>query len=217
MSVLKKISYTALLGGAGVLFSACNLFSPKEKPAEAPNSPQTQQEAMQETEKLAMAIKNGEALRCVFSNDDGTQVEYQVKGEKMKMAGMGVVEQEKNGYLIKDGEYLYFWQEGATQGMKNKLPSQEEIEETSKKMENFSYDTPDFSSEESIRSYEEGTGTTVHCNPQSIDDNEFVPPSDIEFIDLSAQMQETFSKMDEQMKMIKLPDGAEFPPVEPAE
>lgn len=207
MSFSKKLISLSFIGVSTLFLSACNPFAPTQ---ENSDQPQTEIGTIEETQKLANAINNGESVVCTMTDTEGNVAEYYVKGEKMKMMGQNISDGEKSGHMINDGEWMYIWEEGKTEGVKNKIPSKEEMEKVQKDSEEYLKNIPDFSDDESVQEYED-KGYTVKCNTQDISDGEFVPPTDVNFVDLEAQMQEAFSGMEKDMGDFKIPEGMNLP------
>ncbi len=125
--------------------------------------------------------KLGKDITCTFerSDDAGTMSgTVYVTGEKMRgdfqitQAGG----ESFDSHTISDGEWIYTW--GATQlgyvGTKIKITETEDVEQTGEASE-----TPNLDEEFDYK-----------CNSWNVDNSLLVPPSDIEFQDLSATMQQ---------------------------
>lgn len=174
-----------VMGVAGMTLAGCTL--------PWMNKPQTTGEVVNEMQELGAAMQAGEPMRCVMTDAEGVRVEYDVMGEKMRMAGIQMG--EKTGYMINDGEYVYTWEEGGTEGMKIRIPTEEEIQETAEAAEEYAQDIPDFYSEGEMAEYED-MGYSIECNPTELNDDSFVPPAEVNFTDPTVMMQEAADEMD---------------------
>lgn len=191
---MKKPTNIAIIAILGILLLvfALNKFSPKTPT----------QELQQEAQEMAQAIAKDQPLRCLITNPDNSELAYYLKGSKMKTA---FLQDETFSYMINDGEYTYIWQEGSLEGIKTALPTEEEMAETVEQTEDYAKDYPDFYNPDAIVEYEK-TGYKVDCQKDSFGDEMFVPPTNVVFTDFATQMQESFSKMQEENAV---PEGME--------
>lgn len=186
-----KITRTPLLALtvliSSVLLSACipGLNRNQQTPAD-----QSARQQESEAKQMMAAIESGQSLKCVMtSTKDGQTVEYFLKGKKMNVNSSALVEGKTQvSHMINDGEYFYTWTDEPAQGMKIKMPSEEEMKAQEEKYEEYLGDTPDFTDEEEIKEYEE-SGYTIDCDPISVPDSQFIPPTNIQFQDTSAMME----------------------------
>lgn len=141
-------------------------------------------QAKMEFAEVAAAIKLGKAARCILNNTTQNQsMEYVIKGKKMRMHASAATASMPESSIISDGEFMYIWSEKEKKGMKMKPPTQDEMKE----MADDAQKLPDFSQESEKKRYE-NLGYTIDCSIETVDDSEFVPPSDVTFTDLSAMM-----------------------------
>lgn len=188
-----KFNKYTLLGvfllSAIVSFSACI-------PAKEADKVQTKEAAQKEMMEMAKIVESGGSAYCKLTADDNGEIEYWIKGKKMKMKGLGfavgMVDQEeetkKLGYMISDTKNMYMWSEGEAEGVKMKLPTEEELKEMAEDVKEWADNMPDFTSDEVMGEYEE-QGYIVDCKKQNVSDSEFVPPSNIKFQDMSEMME----------------------------
>lgn len=169
---------------------------------------QSESEMISETKELATAMEQGKPIHCTMTDTEGAVVDYYNSGEKMKVAGMNVNDQTENGFMINDGEYMYIWSEGETEGIKYPVSEVEEMQKSAQEYSEMQVDTPDFRNEADVTEYE-NRGYTINCDETTIEDSMFVPPSDITFMDVAAQMEEQFSQMKKQMENVELPPELE--------
>lgn len=120
-------------------------------------------------ENLKDAMAANAPMKCTWQDQQGNSGEMLVKGKKFTSE---VTAQGMKAHSISDGTYIYAWVEGQPQGTKMKLVETEQ----QKPQEGQPSGTPDMS-------------VKVSCRPAFMTGNEFTPPSDIEFMDLSELMQ----------------------------
>lgn len=182
-----------LLGSAALILAAC---TPKDQPQEttAPAPDQTTSEQASEFSKVAMAIQAGQSASCQITNTEtGEAMDYKIKGKKMKMTGMTSPDAAQSTAMLMDGEFIYTWNEADKKGVKMQLPSEEDMAELSQQ----GMTMPDLSQEAEKEKYE-NDGYSVNCTVTSVDESEFVPPTDVAFTDMSALMDNAMKMMGEQ-------------------
>jgi hypothetical protein len=166
-------------------------------------------------------MATGKAGTCTIVNTaDSTAApqEITVKGKKFLMKGsdFGNVSQpetqtvtptvKKMGYMLNDGEYIYFWQDQATSGMKMKVvPSVTPVQTTGQP------DQPDQDKtgtgddrQNPVAQLESDAKYRIDCNLGNVNDEVLVPPAQIKFVDLNQAM--TFPGADK-VPAISLPAG----------
>lgn len=169
---------------------------------------QSESEVVAESQELAAAMEEGKPIHCTMTDTKGAVVDYYNSGKKMKIVGTNVSEETETGTIINDGEYMYVWSEGETEGIKYPVSSIEEMQETAENADQMQYDTPDFQNEEEVAEYE-NRGYTIECDETDIDDSMFIPPSEVTFMDVAALMEQQFDQMKEQMGDVQLPPELE--------
>ncbi|MCA9369223.1 MAG: hypothetical protein H6773_00425 [Pseudomonadales bacterium] len=203
MSFSKTISTFGMIFSAGVLLSACLPNS-----SDTNTTSQSEQEMITETQELSAGMQAGKPMFCTMTDSDGNVVEYRVKGEKANISGQNISEGNGKGNVIADGEYTYIWEEGATEGIKHRIPSEEELAEMSENTE--PYEIPNFENEEELASYEE-QDVTINCEPANFSDDIFTPPADVNFIDMEEKTKDALNEMKTQMEGIEIPEGFKLP------
>ncbi len=101
-----------------------------------------------------------------------------VKGEKFRSE---VSVPEGTMYSLSDGEYMYSWSDLQEQGIKMNL---EKLEEMGGEMET---ETPET---EELHMQNLDTEYNYRCTPWVVTESNFVPPSDVEFMDYTAMMEQ---------------------------
>ena len=161
---------------------------------------QTQEQVQNEMKEMAQIMEKGGSAYCELIDKEGNKLEYWLKDKKMKAKGQGfsqaqmqAEEQEQNqnqvGMMINDGSWLYTWSEGQTQGFKMKMPTEAELKEMEQEAKEMADKLPDFTDETTVQEYED-QGYRVNCQKRNVADSEFTPPSNIQFQDYSALMQD---------------------------
>lgn len=161
------------------------------------------------TESLAMSLKDallsGQAMRCTYNDGQG-EVSSLVKGSKVRVEGMSMGENQGKGWMINDGEWMYTWSDGEKKGTKFNVQAMKDLgdELAEKNIQN-----PEDWANEVDAQYK------PDCRPASASDDDFVPPADVEFQDMSAMMNGIGNMMQnitpgdlEQMKKL-IPSGVD--------
>lgn len=181
-----------LVGLSAVLLSGCSL--PGQSTNQ--NGVTSQSQNQNQERQMAQILQAGEPVYCVMTKP-GTEerIEYWVKNKKMKMMGTGISTADDSertmGNMISDGEYIYVWGEGQSSGMKLRVPSEEEIKESQAQYQEYLNKLPsaDENYESNLEAQYQNEGYGVNCQPQNINDDEFVAPSNISFTDMATMMQ----------------------------
>jgi len=142
----------------------------------SPSAPITGTEE-QKAEKLAQIIERGGQADCKVTNlSDNSVVQILISGKKIKMTGSDFGE-GKQGTMLNDGVYTYMWSEGASEGYKTKIET-ENLTPTPVGQETGQVDTV-----KQTEGYDDETKYRTDCVRRIIADSEFLPPSNIKFID----------------------------------
>lgn len=134
----------------------------------------------------------GKEQKCTWSGDSEGNISsgtMEIKGTKFRQTVLSKVgsEPETQMEIISDGVWTYLWNpKTKEQGMKIKVT--EEQKEDTQKLANGTLDL--------------GKEFNYNCSPASVPDSKFVPPADVEFMDLEA-LQNEFKKL--------IPSGVEVP------
>lgn len=170
---MKKV----LLGVSAIVLAACNNQSTPEV--------QTQEQAMGEYEQMANLVATGKPVRCLMTDTEkGHTMTYLMKDKKVKMTDMMMSDTGETGAMLMDTEYMYTWSDQKKEGTKMKL----NLEDLKESADQAQQDVPDLSNEEDRKAYEE-MGYTINCEEAQVSDSEFVPPTDVKFMDMSAMME----------------------------
>lgn len=168
---MKKI----LLGISIVTLAACN--------NQATPQVQTQEQAMGEFEQMGAAMQSGKPVRCLMTDTKKNHtMTYLMKDKKVKMTNMMMSDSGETGAMLMDSEFIYTWSDQKKEGTKMKIPEDQMKEASENK------DVPDLATEEDRQQYED-MGYTINCEEANLADSEFVPPTDITFMDMSAMME----------------------------
>lgn len=155
---------------------------------------QSTSDQVSESQKFAEAIKSGKPTLCTITKD-GDTMEYLIKGKKFKMSAKTTIKNEETGketqsqsFMINDSVYMYTWGSDQSQGIKMRIPTEDEVVEMTEEAEKYQSSVPDFEDESSYESFAED-GYTINCQESNIPDSDFLIPQDINFIDPTEMMQ----------------------------
>jgi len=155
------------------------------KQTQVPVGEQGAGDAREELSELAAVMQAGGSMACTMTNTEGEVVEYWVMGEKMRASGIQDAEEGRVSTIINDGEYVYTWVEGGTEGMKFAVASTEAM---AAEAEEVMQSVPDLQTEEDVAYYED-QGYTIDCEPRNLSASDFVPPSEVTFVDMAELLQ----------------------------
>lgn len=151
--------------------------------SQTPGSQSTSQ-MTSEAEQFASAIESGKPTLCTLTKGED-MMEYLIKGKKMRANIKTMVEGKSTlSHMINDETYLYLWAEGQKQGSKMSLAVPSPAASTAPVEE-----APDFSSADDYQNMKD-EGYTINCKSGQVNDSDFVPPTDVTFIDPSAMMRD---------------------------
>lgn len=166
-----------------IVLGGCSQLSFLNKPAATPPS-----SVAQEGEQLAAAMQSGQPMNCTITNaTKGESMTFVTKDKKMKVNGMVAENVNQQTSMINDGQYMYIWTNGETKGIKTKVPTEQDIEAMKEKVADSNNQLPDFSNAETQKEYQD-KGYAINCNPGTVADSEFIPPTTVEFQDMSVMM-----------------------------
>jgi len=135
-------------------------------------------------DKIADIVETDKSTYCVMSTTEGGTMEIWTKGDKTKVYGTNMGGGVGMGYMINDGEWIYMWVEGKTTGSKYAVVD----EETSKPDEkDFKGGMPDIEMQQELAKHQVAD-FKQDCTDKFIPDSTFVPPSDVEFVDVMESM-----------------------------
>jgi len=178
--------------GIGILVLLGFILFTRKSPQSAQDTPKESSDSL--SGNLKELITRNVPLKCTFDYQDetagSTTGTVYISGDNMRGDfEMTQAEQKFTSSMIRDQGYVYTWSSAQPQGMKMKLEepdtqmSQEEIPEN-------------FSQQLDI----ENESINYSCNPWSPDNSMFTPPANIEFTDLSEQMEKLQESTKEMLK-----------------
>jgi hypothetical protein len=142
------------------------------------------EEKMTDVGSIAALMQKGENIECDFTHDDNGNVTtgmVYIAGEQMR--GEFLLTQPDgtsfDGNVIRDEEYAYTWGGpfGESKGTKLKISSVDVPDDTA-------------SSEDDLTDFFDDDTIQYECSKWNADNEMFIPPSDIEFQDISAAVME---------------------------
>ncbi|MEP7167137.1 MAG: hypothetical protein ABI758_04130 [Candidatus Woesebacteria bacterium] len=176
---MKKISLFIV---SILLFSACKPSATVSTP-EGQTTPEVKNETSVDVNAL---IASGKPAKCEISKTDGSMhMTSWVMGKKMKTTGITTsTKTQYDGAMISDGTYMYTWDQTKKEGVKMKIPSEQDLKDLSAKT---GQDIPNMADSTNRQKWMD-QGYTVNCSAADISESEFVPPTDVTFTDASAMM-----------------------------
>lgn len=137
-----------------------------------------------EAHSLRELLGLGTNLECTFSDQEtGSNGTVYVGGESQMRGDFTSVAdtQTVNGHIMVDGDNMYLWTDGETQGFKASLSASQELAEQSI----------------GIGAFDVNKDVDYECHNWAPDNSKFTLPSNVEFQDFSAMM-ESMGEMMEQ-------------------
>lgn len=189
-----------------------------------------------EAGKLSMMVATGKPGMCTITDTtNNSKMEYYIKGKKMKFISEGMGDMmppgtesaateametpepsgaKKLSYFLNDGEYTYMWQEGNKSGIKMKFtapsmspaPTVEGQAEPEGTPPNPGTPDLDFNEIEANNNY------TINCDMKELGDSEFVPPTDVTFMDYSQMNEQNYMQYMDQGKTTPGSEGRMMAP-----
>ena len=172
--------------------------------SDARGTSEAEMESLNGLGSLASVFSLGQNLRCEFSSrgsDGSSEGTFYTDGERFRVTAQHDFSSDvrQSSDMINDGDFMYIWGQSPEGDMAMKMPVLDENDWAE-------YDSPADSEQEYVDVDEE---VEYDCDRWRVDPSVFVPPSDVEFMDMAAMMQEAMSGMSEGFEM---PEGIELPP-----
>lgn len=156
----------------------------------AENTESQDEVAMSGTGPLSAFMESGRSVQCEFSSEDesgSADGTFRYSNEQYRVDVDTVYEEGTyQSHIISDGENMYIWGTGPQGDMA--IMMSEEDTEADESAEAFVESEETFDAEQNV---------TYDCQAWSADSSAFVPPSDIEFMDMSVMMQQMMEQMPE--------------------
>lgn len=157
------------------------------------NANQSQEQAVSEAKEFADAIASGKSTYCKITGKDA-DMEYWVKGKKFKIVTKVTMTNQETKetqsqvvYAIKDDQYMYSWSDASKQGVKIRIPTEEEMSKMTEQEKQALPDVPELSKEEDFSKIKD-EGYAIDCKQQDVADSSLVLPTDITFVDPTEMM-----------------------------
>lgn len=166
--------------GGGAYVALQKMGSGEEKASENMALEQSAGEQAATRGTFAQLMLSGQPLECTFEHDDGTNKSsgtvYMANGGE-RLRGDFTIEQSGAGpmeaHMVRDGGYNYIWGSFYPQGVKAAVTL-----ENKDKL---------FEEKDGTSTIDEDT--SFECRPWSVNASAFALPSDVEFLDIAAQME----------------------------
>jgi hypothetical protein len=170
---MKKI---ITLFAIGILLSACKQTPTAQNVTTAP---------AQEMTDAGSLIAAGKSVKCETTKaDEGLSMTSYMMGAKVKTTGITTSDKTYQGAMISDGQSMYTWDETKKTGIKATLPNPEDIKAFAEKQGQSIPDIKDDAGRENWKNL----GYTINCTEAVLSDSDFVPPTDVQFTDVSGMM-----------------------------
>jgi len=180
---LTTIAILVILLVGGIAFA-------KSRQSSTPQS--TSQTTSSSKQKISDWLSNKQSTICTVKNGDYETTIY-TKGGKVRVDGVSRMQNDKKSFFIQNDKYAYIWTEGQETGIK--YPIMDEMMEEEKGEETTQEPTNDYKF--NLKEMEhEWESMNYKCEPKSLDDSIFEPPTNIKFNDMSALM-ESMQNMNE--------------------
>jgi hypothetical protein len=188
--VVIAVVVVLLLAGGAYIYS--RRPSPNLTPAPTDQSAVSK---VSEAAQFATAMATGTPTVCVLSKDNNTMT-YHLKGKMMRtdytMTSPDATASSPSpllSHMINDTQFIYTWTDGQKQGAKFAVttPASPSDTATQPVTEPNKPATPTLGSEEDYNSLKD-SGYTINCQSGNVSDADFVPPTDVNFVDTAAMM-----------------------------
>ena len=164
-----------------------------------------------------MMEKMAGAQKCVLKEEGKVVSTVYMDGERMRADGdasvIGDGEPGDIATTLSDGEWMYMWSHAEKQGMKMKIEEEEMMAEEDMMMEEDDK-MGDFDEDSIQELIDENAEKDLDysCEKWRVDEKLFIPPTDVEFVDMAVMMEGFMDGMmgSEDMPM-ELPDEVEMP------
>ncbi len=161
---------------------ACNLIKPNPDTS-SPTSNQSNDDSF--TGNIADLFKQGKDITCTFTHtddlDNNSSGTVYISGEKMR-GDFEMTDAQGQTYqtsVINDTEYNYIWGNQLPQGIKTKHTDFESTPNTNPSDTNSPQEPFDYNQD-----------FDYQCNSWRVDQSQFTPPSNVQFQDFSAQIEQ---------------------------
>jgi hypothetical protein len=192
----RTIISLALITSSALLLGGCTLF-----PSPNTTAPQTEKEVVNEAKQFTDAIKSGKPTYCKMTKGSDT-MEYWVKGKLFKMNSTTTTTDDKikktvttNSHTISDATYMYSWGDQMKQGFKMRIPTEEELQKMTEDAKKYQDAAPKFEDETGYDKLK-SDGYTINCKNTDLTEADFVPPTEVSFVDPAEMMKAVAPKID---------------------
>lgn len=188
MSLKKPLLLGTTLIVSSLLLSAC--IPGLTKKSDTTTQSETKSVEGSTAQQMLAGLQSGQSLKCNVTNTTDNQTfTYYLKDKKFRMDGTTTVDgQAQTTHAINDSIYVYTWTDSQNQGVKMKVPTAEELAQQADQYKDYLDKNPDLTDADVVKQYED-SGYTIKCDPAGVDDGLFVPPTTVQFQDLSAMME----------------------------
>jgi hypothetical protein len=145
-----------------------------------------EQTANQQSGGIQNIFGGNKGMKCVYEMNGQTVTTY-VKGDKVRTEGVQTEGNSVDGMMISDGEWMYTWDSVSKKGTKMNIKQIEEMAGDDMTKEVESDEIPEDMQVEIEKMEDE---FAAKCSNEKINDSMFVPPTDVEFTDMTQGIDE---------------------------
>jgi len=207
----KFILPTLLIIFSTVLFSACKKSTNQAVQTEAPapaieEQQQQQQDGGDFSGTIKDLISSGKAQKCTWTlPEQGSSTVY-VDGQKTRIEiNMPITEDQPARQMItvSDPTWAYTWNPGVKEGMKMNI---EEMAKEAQEALNADEQTPTDGNDDDYQAMV-NQDYQFKCDSWKADSSMFIPPTDVEFVDMNATMVKVQQDAKNMKKMCEMLSG----------
>lgn len=146
-------------------------------------------------------LKGGQGVECVVTSPEGDII-VKTRDDKIRVEGIVYAapgsEEEVPGVSLTDGDWVYIW--SGNEGTKFNIKTLEELSKaTSSSIAEYQEDLDDYSWEQMVNDWQE-QDLDYQCEEVRLSDDEFIPPSEVNFVDWTETM-ERLQQLQEELQL----------------
>lgn len=197
---MNKKLLLSVTASAALIFAGCKQSpSANNTTPTATATPATPEEmSVDEIKKLSEATKAGKPIKCTtLHKTTGDRSESIISASDFKMSIKSeIVSTKQITRVLSDGKTIYNWDEATKKGTKIAISDPEEMKKQAAEMTKEFEQDPNFTDPEKIKATQAASDTIVNCDVTSVTDADFTPPTDVEFQDMGAMIEQSKKMME---------------------
>ncbi len=209
----KNISLTLLVILSGVVFSACNKLGDQAAVTEESTSVVAQQadDGGSFTGNVKGLLGFNKTQKCTWIEPNEGEGVVFVSGKKTRseikmLATSDQPAQEM--FSISDGEWTYSWDPATKKGMKAKIQEVTETDEADSELAEYER-ASNIKYDDEAETKEADAEHNFQCSKWKADPKLFIPPTDVEFIDMNAMMDQIRQNPQDMSQICEMLTGKE--------